>query len=258
MFDKILFDRNAFDRSVSSDGLSATFLGNGDAQFKFVIRTPISAALSGSGSLDPGFTVIQQLAPALSGGGDLRSNETILKMNIAGTIGGSCTFELLQTVITPIAGSVSGDSSMSIDNRMFFYQPMRSAMTGNGVFDSKPVLSTSFGADFNGIGDMKVNTIVFQLQISLYVGGKGEFIIRRIGAFNENVIELIGIDFKPGDTITIDTDLLQVLFGPIEDVSSVTTDSEFFELNPGENEIIIDIDALSDMDVTAIWQNRWL
>src|SRR5574344_875375 len=102
---------------------------------------------------------------------------------------------------------------------------------------------------------MKVNTIAFQLPIALYVGGKGEFILRRIGAFNENVIELIGIDFKPGDTITIDTDLLQVLFGPIEDVSSVTTDSEFFELNPGENEIIIDMDALSDMDVTAIWQN---
>ena len=258
MFDKILFDRNAFDRSVSLDGLSATFLGNGDAQFKFVIRTPISVGLSGSGSFDPGFTVIQQLAPALSGGGDLRSNETILKMKIAGTIGGSCTFKVLPTVITPIAGSVSGDSSMSIDNRMFFYQLMRSAMTGTGVFDPKPVLSTSFGADFNGIGDMKVNTITFQLPISLYVGGKGEFILRRIGALNENVIELIGIDFKPGDTITIDTDLLQVLFGPIEDVSSVTTDSVFFELNPGENEIIIDIDALSDMDVTAIWQNRWL
>lgn len=258
MFDKILFDRNAFDRSVSSDGLSATFLGNGDAQFKFVIRTPISVGLSGSGSLDPGFTVIQQLAPALSGGGDLRSNEIILKMNIAGTIGGSCTFEVIPTVITQIAGSVSGDSSMSIDNRMFFCQLMRSAMTGNGVFDPKPVLSTSFGADFNGIGDMKVNTIVFQLPIALYVGGKGEFILRRLAAFNENAIELIGIDFKPGDTITIDTDLLQVLFGPIEDVSSVTTDSVFFELNPGENEIIIDIDALSDMDVTAIWQNRWL
>lgn len=258
MFDKILFDRNAFDRSVSSDGLSATFLGNGDASFKLIVRTPISAALSGSGSLDPGFTVVQQMVPVLNGSGDLTSNEIILKMDIDGRVGGSCTFELLPTVITPIAGSISGESLMSISNRMFFYQLMRSSITGNGVFDPKPVLSTSFGADFNGIGDMKVNTIAFQLPIALYVGGKGEFILRRIGAFNENVIELIGIDFKPGDTITIDTDLLQVLFGLIEDVSSVTTDSEFFELNPGENEIIIDIDALSDMDVTAIWQNRWL
>ena len=57
---------------------------------------------------------------------------------------------------------------------------------------------------------------------------------------------------------TIDTDLLQVLFGSIEDVSAVTSDSVFFELNPGENEILISTDSVTTLDVTAIWQNRWL
>ena len=82
--------------------------------------------------------------------------------------------------------------------------------------------------------------------------------LRRLSVLNENIIELIGIEFAPGDTIIIDTDLLQVLFGSKEDVSSVTSDSVFFELNPGENEITIDVDAETVLDITAVWQNRWL
>ena len=75
---------------------------------------------------------------------------------------------------------------------------------------------------------------------------------------NENVIELIGLNLMPGESVTIDTDLLQVLLGAVEDVSSVTAESVFFELNPGLNDITVSTDVDGQIDVTAIWQNRWL
>ena len=96
------------------------------------------------------------------------------------------------------------------------------------------------------------------LPLTIGMKGQGSAMLRRLSGLNENAIELIGINLLPGETVTIDTDLLQVLVGLVEDVSSVTTESVFFELNPGENEIIIDVDSASKMDIVTIWQNRWL
>ena len=96
------------------------------------------------------------------------------------------------------------------------------------------------------------------MPITIDVTGSGEMTLRRLSAIDESILELININLLPGEVVTIDTDLLQVLFGSIEDVSAVTSDSVFFELNPGENEILISTDSVTTLDVTAIWQNRWL
>ena len=134
---------------------------------------------------------------------------------------------------------------------------MRGEMAGTSVFTPNPVLSTAMNGIIDGSGRLS-STVSLLLPLTIVQRGQGNLVLRRLGALNENVIELIGINLLPGETITIDTDLLQVLFGPIEDVSSITNESVFFELNPGENEIAIDIDSNSTLDVVAIWQNRWL
>ena len=102
------------------------------------------------------------------------------------------------------------------------------------------------------------STVNFPMPIAMGITGFGEMTLRRLSAIDESILELININLLPGEVVTIDTDLLQVLFGSIEDVSAVTSDSVFFELNPGENEILISTDSVTTLDVTAIWQNRWL
>ena len=111
---------------------------------------------------------------------------------------------------------------------------------------------------FHGFGDLLDDGLALHLPLIIKMEGIGEFILRRLGALNENVLELNGINLRPGEEVTIDTDLLSVFFGYTEDVSSVTTDSVFFELSPGENDVVIDTNTGEMMMVTVIWQNRWL
>ena len=258
MFDKTLFDRNAFDRSVSSDGLSLTMLGGGEIAFRFTIRYPISIDLKSFGDLLPGIVIQQSIEEKLSGIGELNPTAIVLRNQVRASLSGVGDFMSNIVVRTPIAGSMEGSSRMEISDKMFFYQNMAGSVSGAGTFDVQPTIVTPMEGIFSGFGEINAQGAALHLPLTISSGGSGDMVLRRIGALNENVIELIGIDFKPGDTITIDTDLLQVLFGAIEDVSTITTDSVFFELNSGENEIVIDIDSKSKMGVTAVWQNRWL
>ena len=258
MFDKILFDRNAFDRSVSSDGLNVTMIASGDSAFRLVFRNPIAASILSEGAFIPKIVFQQRISEELSGAGELNQTEVVLRMTTVSPLTGAGAFIPFMVVKTPIEGTLSGGSHMGIRDRMFLYQNMGAPFSGSGIFDQQLVVKFTFDSLMEGSSEMNFRSFSLQLPLQIQKNGSGGMVLRRIGALNENVIELIGIDFKPGDVITIDTDLLQVLFGAIEDVSSITTDSVFFELNPGENEIVIDIDADSAMDITAVWQNRWL
>ena len=59
---------------------------------------------------------------------------------------------------------------------------------------------------------------------------------------------------------------MTVLFGVNHDVSSLTDESIFFELNEGTNELKFEISyeiqpnplPANELDTTLIWQNRWL
>lgn len=258
MFDKTLFDRNAFDRSVSSDGFSITMIGKGDSGYKIVFRSPVSSAVAGSGAFVPAIVAQQRLSNNFSGSGTLSQTQIVLKRNTGAALSGAGKFSSSFIVKTPIFGRMDGASVMGIGNKMFLYQNIKSALSGSGEINARPVISVSFASNMSGSGDSQFRTFSLQLPLLPNMSGNGQIILRRLGALNENVIELIGIDFKPGDIITIDTDLLQVMFGAIEDVSAITSDSVFFELNPGENEITIDVNSEAKMNVTAVWQNRWL
>lgn len=257
MFDKFLFDRNAFDRSVSSEGFALTILGSGQATFYLTVKTPISCGVSGQGSLTPNIRMVQRLSQSFAGVGNVQNVTMILRRSTATALSGQGALSPKLTIRTPIAAALSGYGGLSVSSQMYLTQRILAALSGTGVFTPRPVLAVAVNGILQGTGGMSAQTRL-QLPLGILHQGDGAFVLRRLGALNENVIELIGINFLPGETITIDTDLLQVLFGPIEDVSSITSDSIFFELSPGENEIIIDVDADATMDVVAIWQNRWL
>lgn len=257
MFDKLLFDRNAFDRSVSSEGLSLTMLGSGQVGLRLTVKTPISSNPSGDGSLTSNIRMRQNITHTFTGNGNINAVTMILRRSTVASLSGQGALTPNFTIRTPIAVALSGNGGIVINSQMFLTQRMQGTLSGAGEFVPRPVLWTAFVGNLHGSGEIS-SQIRLQLPLLILQQGQGTIILRRIGALNENVIELIGINFLPGETITIDTDLLQVLFGPIEDVSSITSDSIFFELNPGENEIIIDVDADATMDVVAIWQNRWL
>ena len=259
MFDKLLFDRNAFDRSVSSEGLFLTMLGSGQVGLRLTVKTPISSNPSGDGSLTSNIRMRQNITHTFTGNGNINAVTMILRRSTVASLSGQGALTPNFTIRTPIAVALSGNGGIVINSQMFLAQRVQCTLSGAGAFVPRPVLWTAFVGNLHGSGGIVINSqIRLQLPLLILQQGQGTTILRRIGALNENVIELIGINFLPGETITIDTDLLQVLFGPIEDVSSITSDSVFFELNPGENEIIIDIDSETTMDIVAIWQNRWL
>ena len=257
MFDKILFDRNAFDRSVSSEGITLTMLGSAQIGLRLTVRTPNGSSLSSIGSLVSNIQMQQAIVKNLTGNGNLNDLVMIFKRSTAAPLSGQGALVSNFTVRTPITAALRGNGGVTINSQMFMYQRMQGALSGTGVFTPKPVLGTAIIGEMHGTGGLSPQ-VRLSLPLDILQEGQGGFVLRRLGALNENVIELININLLPGETITIDTDLMQVLFGAIEDVSSITTDSIFFELNPGENEIVIDADSDTTMEVVALWQNRWL
>ena len=96
--------------------------------------------------------------------------------------------------------------------------------------------------------------------------GLSELVVSSMGDVQTSLIHLDNILLLPGEEITIDTDLLIVLFGQTHDVSSITADSEFFKFGPGINRLIFEpaYDRTprpgpeNELDVKILWQNRWL
>ena len=258
MFDTTLFDRNALDRSVSSDGqIVLTMLGSSQTEIRLTIKTPTGVGVTGSGSLVPTIQMRQNVGKALTGNGNIENVTLILRRSTAIPISGQGLLKPNLVIRTPIAAALSGSGNVDINSKMFLYQNMRGSLTGAGAILPQVIFKTERSYSLRGEGQM-VSQVKLWLPLNIGMKGQGTLALRRLSGLNENAIELIGINLLPGETVTIDTDLLQVLVGLVEDVSSVTTESVFFELNPGENEIIIDADSAGKMDVVAIWQNRWL
>lgn len=258
MFDTTLFDRNALDRSVSSDGqIVLTMLGVSQTEVRLTIKTPTGGNITGSGSLTPMVQMQQNVGKTLTGTGNVGNVILILRRSTVIPINGKGLLKPNLVIRTPIAAALSGSGNAEVNAKMFLYQNIYGGLTGAGAMLSQVVFKTERSCSLRGEGQM-VPRVSLGLPLTIGMKGQGSVMLRRLSGLNENAIELIGINLLPGETVTIDTDLLQVLVGLVEDVSSVTTESVFFELNPGENEIIIDADSASKMDIVAIWQNRWL
>ena len=259
MFDKKLFDRNAFDRSVSSSGISTTLLSTGTIKCKLEIKTPMSLnSFGGSGSVSIKLVGKGNVDIAISSRGDVNNTPMILRCPISANLQGNGVISPKLSVKTPFKGNISGSSGLSVDSRVVMIQNMVGNMSARtnleiGFIAKTPIDITPLSGNsaLNGQANLK-------LVIGANLSGDSELILYRLNALNENAFELININLEPGETVTIDTDLLQVLFGSREDVSAVTTDSVFFELNPGTNEITILTDSNGPLSATAVWQNRWL
>lgn len=257
MFDTTLFDRNAFDRSVSSDGIVLNMLGSSKIEVSITLRTPTGGSIIGTGSLIPSVRMQQSIAKNLTGNGNVNTLSLILRRPTQIPISSQGTLKPNLVVKTPIASALNGAGGVSINSKMFLYQNVYCNLSSAGALAPLAVFKIEKSYPMYGNGQLS-SRIGLWLPLNVALQGQGNLALRRLGGLNENAIELIGINLLPGETITIDTDLLQVLVGLTEDVSSVTTESVFFELNPGENEIIIDADVDGAMEVVAIWQNRWL
>ena len=258
MFDTTLFDRNALDRSVSSDGqIALTMLGSSQTDARLTIRTPTGGNVAGSGSLAPMVRMQQNVGKALTGIGNVENVTLILRRSTSIPISSQGLLQPNLVIRTPIIGAFSGSSDLNVNSKTFLRQNIYGGLTGAGSMSPQVVFKTERSYALRGDGQM-IPRVKLWLPLNIDMKGQGNLALRRLSGLNENAIELIGINLLPGETVTIDTDLLQVLVGMVEDVSSVTTESVFFELNPGENEIIIDADSAGKMDVVAIWQNRWL
>lgn len=259
MFDKKLFDRNAFDRSVSSSGMSATILATGTLKCNIEMKTPMSlSSLGGSGSVSLNLVTQQKVQASISSNGDVNNVPTILRRPISANLQGSGAIIPKFSVKTPFKGNISGSSGLSVDSRVVMIQNMVANMSARTNLEIEFIAKTPI--DITPLsGNSALNgQAILKLVMGANLSGDSELILYRLNALNENAFELININLEPGETVTIDTDLLQVLFGSREDVSAVTTDSVFFELNPGTNEITILTDSNGPLSVTAVWQNRWL
>lgn len=260
MFNKTLFNRNAFNRSVSLSTISLPIVASGTLKVQLVMRSsPIFRQISGAGSLGCGIVMRQRMEVSIIGTGEVINSGVNLRMSLKPiALSGTGTLTPRPNILVPLKTSLSSEGAVQINNRLYFTQQMVLSITGKGSFKVNPILQSPIH-QINLSSTSKMSGFLsLPLPVPAQFTGSGELVLRRLGAMNENILELININLLPGETVTIDTDLLQVLFGAIEDVSSVTSDSIFFELNPGENEITISSDSDSSFDVTAVWQNRWL
>ena len=260
MFNKILFNRNAFDRSVSSSSISMPLAGSSLLRTQLIIRSqmPINP-INGLGNMSCNMIMRQQIGSAITSTGTLTNNLMYLRLSLSPVrFSGSGILTPKFSIHTPFRGNLSGMSVMNINNRLYFLQCLEPALVGKGIFNTQFIMHTEIEpVDFSG-KSIVASRAAFFMPLQIDIIGSGGLILRHLSAVNENILELIDMNLLPGETVTIDTDLLQVLLGAKEDVSIVTSDSIFFELNPGENEVSISTDSDTTLDVTAVWQNRWL
>ena len=259
MFNKLLFNRNAYDRSIDLPSLSSIILSSGSIKLKIVAVFSLTIKpITANGSMVCGLVMMQNMNIKLNGASIIQMDDFLLALKMKlNQMSGIGYIEPKINIRSPLKVSISGIGDTKIDNRLRLIQYMEGIIKSVGNITPDLVMRMSMFVDFDGSSDMSEEIILTLPLISLQAG-KGDTSLRRLSELNENILELSNINLLPGEMVTIDTGLLQVLFGMLEDVSSVTSDSIFFELSPGENEILISTDSDSELDVVAIWQNRWL
>ncbi len=260
MFDKILFDRNAYDRSVAEDVINVTMSGTGRMRTNIVVAYPVPINdIHGIGNLNGSRIIMQlHLTCSMDGNGDLTIESFPLRIPLHVPMYGRGYFNPGIAAQTPIVAELSGSGDLKSTSD-FVKQHMIGTLRGNGIIFSDLVIRTPMRPFvMSGIGNLQSTGIRLWIAMSSQFNGEGNLILRRLGALNESLLELDGINLSPGEEVTIDTDLLSVFFGFVEDVSSITSDSVFFDLYPGENVLTIETDTNEPLVVTAIWNNRWL
>lgn len=258
MFNKSLYDKSLYDRSVSSDDINGILMSRSIMDLKLVVITPLAFnPMTSQSPFGMYMTMIQTVNVELTGEGHIEDTEVILLQNIKTNMSGSGDLKLNINAKTDIKGILNGYGTLK-DLKPDIHQHIYGRLTGSGTVSSKLNFNQLIDVSLQGEGQLQNKEVNLKLNIAPEISGSGDLVMSRFGSLGEDIFELIGIDLKPGETVTIDTDLLDVIFGHRHDVTSVTADSVFFELNPGENQITISTDVEGSLDTTIIWNNRWL
>jgi hypothetical protein len=143
-----------------------------------------------------------------------------------------------------------------------------SDISSEGGMEVSPIIEVEHSGELGGVGGVVADGYANVLELSIYIGGMGEIAPPELGNLEVKVIDLQEISLGAFETVTIDTDLMVILFGQEHDVSSLTMESEFFQLGVGANRLKfvwsyaggVPPSPLppNELSVTTIWQNRWL
>lgn len=260
MFDRCSFDRNPFDRSASFNSIEATLRGSGTMKTGMVVQTYLQPwTMAGHGYISTALHIQQRMSAALSGAGDFHIKDLILRLRMTPALHGNGTLVPGVAMQVPVGKiNLSGEGDFE-DSKMYFFQHVLASLSGHGTLTSSINLRVFMQGLFSGAGDLQMdNQFKLLMPLKSSFNGSGTLTLRRIGALNSDTLAFEGLDLQPGQSMTIDSDELTVFIGTFEDVSSVTSDSVFFHLQPGENEISFEADGSPNLDVTIIWNNRWL
>ena len=171
-------------------------------------------------------------------------------------------------------GNIHGIGEINTSDFVFAYIFSEFTFSGESTFFAMPGIFSNVEGSVgdiiegnpggqNGSGGLN---LVLVMEYTGTFSAVGYLDVDTFGDIETSILNLRGISLLPGETITIDTDTMIVLFGLTHDVSSLTTDSKFFYLNEGDNEISFAVEYETppspgpdnELETTIIWQNRWL
>lgn len=262
MFNKGGFNTTFFNRAATlSVPFQVAMPGSGNMALNLYSLNNLQGTLSGRGDIACGLEIITPLQiEILRGSGDLALTYLVyffvpLTINMPGNGNMTCDM-IIQTPLEEI--EFSGSSGFSVKEDII-NQLMAMEFRSTGSLTAEINLQTSLGiSSFTGNSAFFNQEVILTLALALMLTGDSGFKLRRIGAIDKDIFELENIKLLPGQTVTIDTDLLTVKFDGLPDVSAVTSDSIFFQLFPGDTTFIIENSPGEKMEVNVVTQNRWL
>ena len=161
-----------------------------------------------------------------------------------------------------ISASIGTGGGMEVDPILRSRVPVGFAdFAGAGELLPKAVLAVPLGvaelALKGAIADdlMRTHVPITNLEIVAHGTVQSVSIVGLGGA----ALTLENINLAPGQELVIDTDTMEIFVDGAEDVSSITYDSEFFQLLPGENYLVFrDGESGRTLSVGLIFSARWL
>jgi hypothetical protein len=260
MFDRASYDRTLYDRSSAFDSVEAAFRGTSKLNPGIEVRIYFEAfELGGGGGVHGSAAMRQETRAELSGEGAFGANDFRLFARMPSLLSGGGSIAFGISARTPFGAVLSGSGAAAISSALRIAQTMAGVVTGTGGLSATPTLRSYLSGLVEGKASLSVNNrLHLRLNLSPKIDGSGTLEPHRLGSLNTDELEFNNLNLASGQVLTIDSDELNVLVGNVLDVSSVTSESIFFNLQPGGNELTFTYNGNASLTVTFLWQNRWL
>jgi len=252
---------SSFDPGVWIDApYEGSLVGSGnleDTPIFYLIHMEVE--MSGSGTAHTAFILEADIESHLSGDGLINIDDVDLFMPISvDQMTGSGYFDPYVNILVPYASSLDGGGTLN----SFELNPLllieTQALAGTGSLTPGVILAKLIYGDLSGTGTISGATILLYTSISANFTSLGDLGINYISNVNEMVFSLTGLIVPRYSSIIIDTDTLDVYIDGNMNVTNVTKESEFFEIQPGETQLTFTPNSTQSLSVSVMWQNRWL